>query len=128
MIYVDSSVILAELLMEDRRPPSTFWDEVLVSSRLLEYEVWNRVHARGLSVARRDDTQRILAQIDLHELEAEYLERALHPFPIAVRTMDSLHLATADYLSRYDRDVRLASYDHRLLAAAQALGIETAPL
>jgi uncharacterized protein len=128
VIYIDSSVVLAELLTEDRRPASALWDEVLVSSRLLEYEVWNRLNARGLSGARRDDVQRVLAQIDLHELDADYLERALHPFPVAVRTLDSLHLATADYLRRYEHDLRLASYDRRLLAAARAIGIETAPL
>jgi hypothetical protein len=39
MIYLDSSVALAHLLAEDRFPPDEFWDEQLVSSRLLECEV-----------------------------------------------------------------------------------------
>ena len=38
MIYVDTSVALAHLFAEDRRPPASFWTETLVSSRLLEYE------------------------------------------------------------------------------------------
>ena len=49
MIYVDTSVALAELLAEDRRPGESFWNQTLVSSRLLEYEVWTRVHARKLA-------------------------------------------------------------------------------
>ena len=43
MIYLDSSVVLAHLLMEERRPSADFWEQVCVSSRLLEYEVWNRI-------------------------------------------------------------------------------------
>jgi len=42
MIYVDSSVLLADLLVEPRPPPQELWDEDLASSRLLAYEVWNR--------------------------------------------------------------------------------------
>ena len=44
MIYVDTSVALAHLLAEDRRPPEALWTEELVTSRLLEYELWNRLH------------------------------------------------------------------------------------
>ena len=43
MIYLDSSVALAHLLGEDRRPPGELWSETLVSSRLFEYELWTRV-------------------------------------------------------------------------------------
>ena len=46
MIYVDRSVALAELLAEDRMPPDDFWQrDLLVASRLLEYEVWNGINA-----------------------------------------------------------------------------------
>ena len=45
MIYLDSSVALAHLLAEDRFPPDALWEEQLVSSRLLECEVWNRINA-----------------------------------------------------------------------------------
>ena len=126
MIYIDSSVVLAELLMEDRRPNRALWNETLVSSRLLEHEVWNRLHARGLGPLRGDDIRLVLSQVDMYELAPDYLERALHPFPISVRTLHSLHLATLDFLRREVRDVTLASYDLRLLAAAAALGIGAA--
>jgi hypothetical protein len=128
VIYLDSSVVLAELLMEDRRPPAALWEETLVSSRLLEYEVWNRFHVRGLGVARGDGIRLVLSQITLYELSPDHLDRALHSFPIAVRTLDALHLATADFLRRRGRAVTLASYDQRLLTAASALGIGSAPL
>lgn len=40
---------LRNVLAEDRSPPDDLWRESLASSRLLEYEVWNRVHARRLA-------------------------------------------------------------------------------
>lgn len=49
MIYVDTSVVLAYLLGEDRQPPESLWDDVLASSRLVEYETWTRVHRIGLT-------------------------------------------------------------------------------
>lgn len=45
-----------------------------------------------------------------------------------LRTLDALHLATAEYLQRDGNDVELASYDTRLIAAAKALGIRIADL
>jgi hypothetical protein len=39
VIYLDTSVVLAQLLAEDRRPPASLWSESLVASRLVEYEV-----------------------------------------------------------------------------------------
>ena len=48
MTYLDSSVALAQIFAEDRRPPEDLWGESLAASRLLHYEVWNRVHARKL--------------------------------------------------------------------------------
>ena len=53
------------------------------------------------------------------------LARALEPFPVAVRTLDALHLATIEFLHNQGESVTLASYDNRLLTAAQALGIST---
>ena len=47
MIYLDTSVALAWLLTEDRRRPPSLWDRTLVSSRLLEYEIWTALHRRG---------------------------------------------------------------------------------
>jgi len=54
------------------------------------------------------------------------LARALEPFPVAVRTLDALHLATMDFMRQRGELVQLASYDNRLTAAAQALGITLA--
>ena len=51
------------------------------------------------------------------------LARALQPFPVPVRTLDVLHLATIDFIRGQGETVELASYDSLLLMAARALGI-----
>lgn len=47
--YLDTSVALVHVLAEDRRPPDELWERTLVSSHLLEFEMWTRIHARGLT-------------------------------------------------------------------------------
>jgi PIN domain len=120
-------VILAQLFSEDRQPDEALWQELLVSSRLLEYEVWNRVLARS-SRPPRTDIEAALRKVEMTELSPAALRRALEPFPVAVRTLDGLHLATAEYLRQQGEAIELASYDGRLIAAAQAIGIPIAAL
>jgi hypothetical protein len=119
--YVDTSVVLAQLLAEDRSPPARLWGDDLVSSRLLEYEVWTRLHARRLTSTHGDAARTIVGRIALLDLTAAVLVRALDPFPAPVRTLDALHLASMDYLRGRGRPVVLASYDERLVRAARAL-------
>ena len=128
MIYLDSSVLLADLFAESRSPLEGLWEEDLASSRLLVYEVWNRVNAYGLHISHRDRAEALLARVNLTEMGDAALARALEPFPVAVRALDALHLATMDFLRQQGEAVELASYDNRLSAAARALGIPLAPL
>lgn len=123
MIYVDTSIVLAQLLAEDRRPSAELWEEPLVSSRLLTYETWTRIHARGLAGSHGDAARELLSRISLLELSPDVLERALEPFPVPVRTLDALHLASMTYLHERRVDVRLAAYDGRMLRAARRLDL-----
>jgi hypothetical protein len=59
-----------------------------------------------------------VALLDLTSVE---LARALEPFPVPVRTLDALHLASVAFLRNHRRDVALATYDDQMLAAARAL-------
>lgn len=121
MIYLDSSVVLAEILVEDERPPESLWQEPLVASRLLQYEVWNRIHAYRLGRSHGEKVRAFLARVAFVELEAPVLERALEPFPETPRTLDALHLATMSFLRAAGQQVELAAYDRRLRALASRL-------
>ena len=128
MIYVDTSVALAQLLAEDRRPPTALWRETLVASRLLEYELWTRLHARKLTDSHGDAAQELLRRIALLELSPTVLSRALEAFPIPVRTLDALHLASCEFLRSRGQSIELASYDSRMLDAARAMELPLAEL
>lgn len=128
MIYVETSVALAQLLAEDRCPPESLWTATLVSSRLTEYEVWTRVHARGLGSSHGESVRLLLGRLGWLELMPLVLARALEPWPVAVRTLDALHLASMDFLRARGQDVTLASYDDRLIAAARRLSFPVFPL
>jgi predicted nucleic acid-binding protein len=124
MIYLDTSVALAQLFAEDRRPSATLWSEPLVSSRLLEYELWTRANARGLAKAHDEQIRNLIGRIAFLELARPVLARALEPFSSPVRTLDALHLASMDFLRRQGQSVTLASYDDRLAAAAKRMGVQ----
>jgi predicted nucleic acid-binding protein len=128
VIYIDSSVALARLLLEPRSAPEELWKERLISSRLLEYEIWNRVHAYGLTDPVGNKAQALLLRVGMVEMTRSVLARALEPLPIPLRTLDSLHLATLYFLRERGEAVESASYDTRLVAAAHALGMPLAAL
>ena len=123
MIYLDTSVALAQLLGEDRHPPAILWRQELVASRLLEYELWSRLHGRQLGQSHGEEVRALLARVALLELAPPILARALEPFPTALPTLDALHLASIEFLRSRRLAVELASYDRQLVAGAEALGI-----
>lgn len=126
MIYLDTSVVLAQLLSETRRPPDDFWNASFVSSRLLEYEVWNRLHGGGLAATHSEVARRLIGRVALVELSRIVLDRIVEGLPGAVCTLDALHLATLLYLRESREPVELATYDDRLGSAAIKLGIPLA--
>ena len=123
LIYVDTSVLLARVLAEDVSPPDSLWEKELVSSRLLVYETHVRCHrGRGLD-QQLADVRLLLGRVRLVEMAPPVLGRALEPFPVPVRTLDAIHLATMEFLARQGSAPRLASYDERLRRAAKSIGI-----
>lgn len=121
MIYVDTSVVLAQVFAEGPIPPASIWRESLVSSRLLEYELWTRMRARRVQQEGVDAALKTIERIAFLDLSRELVARVLDPFPVPLRTLDALHLASADFLRRQGVALRIATYDARLREAATAM-------
>jgi PIN domain len=121
VIYLDASVLLAELLAEDRRPPASIWQQPLIASRLIEYEVWVRLHGRGRATSHGEAADELLARISMVELAPTVLKRALEPFPVPLRLREALHLASIDFLLQRRLAIRLATYDQHMAVAAAAV-------
>jgi len=128
MIYVDTSVILAHVLAEDQSPDDALWNETLVSSRLTHYETWTRLHARRLGTSHGSLAREALGRLAIVELSQVVLERALDAFPVPVRALDALHLATLAFLVGQKQRPTLATYDARMADAAARLGFDLHPL
>jgi predicted nucleic acid-binding protein len=128
VIYLDSSVLLASVFREPRSPPDTLWEEELASSRLLQYEVWTRLNAYGRAYSHGERARARLDRVNFVELNGRALARALEPFSIPLRTLDALHLATIEFLRKNGHPMALASYDTRMIGAAEGLGILVAAL
>ena len=123
LVYLDTSVALAHLLGEDVVPPEDLWQETLVSSRLLVYETWVRLGAMHLRESHGEAARNLLERVVLLELVGPILERAEEGFPHPLRTLDALHLASVLFLAGQGPQVTLASYDRRLTALAEAVGV-----
>ena len=108
MIYLDSSVVLARLFAEAASPTEQFWAQRFTSSRLLDYEVMNRVNLRADVAGLADTARTIIDRVELVDLSPIVLARALAPYPVAVKTLDGLHLATMRHLRASGQSFRLS--------------------
>jgi hypothetical protein len=122
VIYLDTSVVLGHLLAEDRRPPDTLWSQPMVSSRLLEYEVWTRLHARNLATSHGEAARALLARLAFLELATPVLARALEPWPLPLRTLDAMHLSPQQGSTRPPGELRRATGRRRQGARLRAGG------
>lgn len=124
MIYVDTSVALAYLLGEEAGPGTDFWDQTLVSSRLLEVESWNRIHASSLAASHGPILEGLLGEFAWIELDRNVLARAGEAFPAPTRTLDALHLASALVLHERGLKLEIATFDEQMARCAKALGLK----
>ena len=123
MIYLDTSVALAHLLVEERRPRAELWDQPVIASRLLEYEVWVRLNRLTLTRAQEEAARGLLNRIALIEMIPDVVARAREEFPVHIRSLDAIHLASASFLINEGLHLELATYDERMRAAARKLKI-----
>ncbi|NUR75195.1 MAG: type II toxin-antitoxin system VapC family toxin [Thermoleophilia bacterium] len=123
--YLDSSAIVKLVVAEPesaalrrylrRRRP-------LVSSALARAEVARALLPLGEPAVRRGGE--ILARLELIRISDRVLAAAGQLVPAALRTLDAIHLATAQQLG--GDLARLVTYDERLHAAATASGLPAA--
>ena len=73
---------------------------------------------------RRATILRLIASLELVELDAVILDRAAQPMPTELGTLDAIHLATAVLWKEMSRiDLVMATHDDALGLAAQAHGL-----
>lgn len=125
MFYIDTSAALKLLFAERESAAMGRWwaatSARVVSSDLLRTEllrVTRRVDPNQMTRARE-----LLDSLLLLRLSTALCERAAMLEPVALRSLDGLHLAAA--LELGDELEGIVTYDQRLAEATRALGIRT---
>ncbi len=77
----------------------------------------------GLTQSHGEALRLLLARMALLELTRPVLIRAIEPFPIPVRTLDALHVASVEFLRKQSQVVVLATYDERMRRTAESMSI-----
>lgn len=137
--YLDSSVVLRHILLGEIAIEHAFAVERVVASELLEIECRRVLHRYRLNGDLDDESlpqalerlDRVLAGVTLLALTQRVKKRAMDSFPVVVRTLDALHLASAVvYAESYadsesDETLLIFSHDEAMNRCARALGFAT---
>ena len=136
--YLDSSVTLRYILAGEITIRHVLEYPRVVSSELMEIECRRVIHRARMQRELSDEgvvealrrLAGVLQGINLIELSRDVKVRAAESFPVVVRTLDALHLATALLWARDPageagnmENVHLFSHDSALNSCAQALGL-----
>ena len=122
--YLDASA-LVKLVVEE--PES--WalgdlirDRPTASSDVARVELPRTVRRLGLEDVARKRTADVLGRVTLLKLDRAILARAAEVPPVALRSLDAIHLASALSVGELDAFV---TYDRRLAEAADLVGLPT---
>lgn len=130
-VYFDSSVVLRVVLGERGRLKEWSRTSDAVTSEITRVEclrALDRLRLEG-GMADRELTRRrstaltLLSGFEQVRLNRAVLERAADPFPIRIRTLDALHVASALLVRTRFPALRFATHDVDLGAVARAEGL-----
>ena len=123
LLYLDSSALVKLVATEaETAALRSFlggWPD-RVSSALARVEVLRAVRRMGASAPVRRRAARVLARVALVRIDEAVLAAAVRLRPAELRTVDAIHLATAQTL---DDLAGIVTYDTRLARAASRLGV-----
>jgi uncharacterized protein len=124
LAYLDASAIVKLVLAEaETAPLYGFLREApdRISSVVAAVEVPRAVRRAGATARSMDRVDRVLARIDLLELDDPIRTRAAALDPVGLRTLDAIHVASALEIGS---DVAcLVTYDERQARAARSEGL-----
>jgi len=130
-VYFDSSVVLRVVLGERGRLKEWSRTSEAVTSEITRVEclrALDRLRLEGGMVDRELARRRamalsVLSGFEQVRLNRAVLERAADPFPVKIRSLDALHVASALLVRTRFPALRFATHDVDLGAAAAAEGL-----
>jgi predicted nucleic acid-binding protein len=130
--YLDSSVLLRHILLGDAAIKHVQAINEVISSEFLEVECRRVIHRYRIEGNLDDEgfitaTERlegVLSSVSLLAFSPKVKKIAMGSFPIRVKTLDAIHLASASVFSEAHPEGKILvfSYDTGMNRCAQALG------
>lgn len=127
MIYLDSAALVKLVRLEEESAALVDWlnarpDQRLVASALVEVEVPRALRRNQPGVL--GAVAATLARIDRIEIDAAIRATAAAYVDPHLRSLDAIHLATADELVASGKTISaFVTYDTRLASAAKTMGL-----
>lgn len=124
-VYLDSSAVVKLVVYESESAAMLGWLKAhprRVSSALVRTEILRAV--RRLEPGRLDRAMEVLRGMTLQIIDDELLMGAGRLDPVALRSLDAIHLATALRLA--DELEAIVTYDRRMIEGAKSLGLPVA--
>lgn len=130
--YLDSSVLLPHILLGDSAIHHVQAVSEVVSSEFLEVECRRVIHRYRIEGNLDDEgflkaierLENVLAAVSLLAFSPKVKKAAMGAFPVSVKTLDAVHLASASVFSeaRPEEELLMFSFDTGMNRCAQALG------
>lgn len=135
--YVESSALVSALVEEDAEVLAELRAASrLVTSALTRAEAMRAIRrARNAGRVSADEERRAVRAVGtfirrchIVQVDAVVLSRVGRPFPVEpIRTLDAIHVATAERLDESPQLITVVSRDDRVRANAAALGYQVRP-
>lgn len=128
MIYLDAAALVKLVRREAESQQLVDWlnqqvDRIFVSSALVEVELPRAL--RRSEPALLTTAPAVLAQVSMYDVDETVRTTAAAYQDPWIRSLDAIHLATADAILGDDLSA-FVTYDRRLLVAAAAIGLPVA--
>ena len=128
MIYLDTAALVKLVRREPASDELVDWlneqaDRIFVSSALIEVELPRAL--RRCEPALLAEVPAVLAQVAVYDVDETVRTAAAAYQDPLIRSLDAVHLATADAILGDDLTA-FVSYDRRLLATAETIGLPVA--
>lgn len=135
MKYVDTSAVLRVLFAEPGPSVPLAAGDQVISSELLEVEAFGAVNRERLlgnldddqTALKRKELTDLLVMLDLAPIDRAVIDRAKSSFAVNVRTLDAIHVATAEILAAEADGTPLEFWTHddrqRIAALSRGLSV-----
>lgn len=130
--YLDTSVLLRHIFLGDSSIEHVLACENIVSSELLEIEAMRVIHRYRMEgnigdegfITARERLEEIMGTVSLIALSSSVKKRAMDAFPVSIKTLDALHIASLLIFTdvRPEETVLVFSFDSGMNRCAKALG------